>query len=230
LRDDALQWTQPLLLQRLDEGTHAKQEIASLVAFDSHIGVMWSNQAASAMYFATHADRAPDSEWGLEIALRAPGYADDHINLTTDGEGRVYAVTKTSLNDNDRATGQEPLILLLVRDRTNGWQSHTVSTVADNLTRPAVLIDMQHRTLLVLAAGPGSSGGSIYLKRSSIDDILFVPGVGEPFIQSSGDTHINNVSSTKQRLDSASGLVAIASDDHSKFYLHNTLDLSADAH
>jgi hypothetical protein len=63
------------------------------------------------------------------------------------------------------------------------------------------------------------------MKSSSIDNINFPSGKGTPFIQSSSDTTINNPSSTKQNLTSATGLLVIAGDDHSHFYLHNRIDL-----
>jgi hypothetical protein len=39
----------------------APDDISSVVAFDSQVGVMWSNQTDDAMYFATHKDGDPDN-------------------------------------------------------------------------------------------------------------------------------------------------------------------------
>ena len=188
---------------------------------------MWSNQNPTdwAMYWATHVDGAGDTaaDWVANPAVKAPEYADDHLNLkqlTADATGRVYAVTKTSLNK-----AGAPLQLLLVLKPNGTWQRSTIWTVADDQTRAILLIDTDNRMLYVFAASPCCSGGIIYMKSTSIDAINFPSGKGTPFIQSSTDTTINNPSSTKQNVNGASGLVVIASDDHSRYYLHNTIDL-----
>ena len=49
----------------------------------------------------------------------------------------------------------------------------------------------------------------------------FVDGNGDLFIDNSKDTHINNATSTKQNITSDSGLLVLASDDDSNFYVHN---------
>jgi Ca2+-binding RTX toxin-like protein len=48
---------------------------------------------------------------------------------------------------------------------------------------------------------------------------------GDVFIQSATDTHIDDATSTKQNLKSAPGLVVLASDSESKYYLHNAVGL-----
>ncbi|MCV0404469.1 MAG: DNRLRE domain-containing protein [Chloroflexi bacterium] len=203
--------------------TLTADDISAVVAYDGKIGVMWSNQNDSTMYFATHVDGAAANTWTVNPAVQQPQYADDHINLKSlqaDADGRVYAATKTSLNN-----GSAPLMLLLVLDGNGGWQRHTVATVANDHTRPLVLIDQQNRQLYWFAAAPCCSGGVVYYKQTSLDNINFAPGMGTPFIQSSQDTKINNISSTKQALDSTTGLVAIAGDDGTRYYLHNAFTL-----
>lgn len=93
-----------------------------------------------------------------------------------------------------------------------------------------MLVDGEHRDLYVLATAP-TGGGSIFYKKTNLGNVAFPPGRGTPFIRSAADPQVDNVTSTKQNLSSATGLLALASDsDVSRFYLHNTLDLSgADA-
>ncbi|HEU5101196.1 MAG TPA: Ig-like domain-containing protein, partial [Roseiflexaceae bacterium] len=50
-------------------------------------------------------------------------------------------------------------------------------------------------------------------------------GLGTPFIKFSTDTHINNSTSTKQPVNSTSGLLVLAGDDSTRYYLHNKLTL-----
>jgi hypothetical protein len=44
-------------------------DISAVVAFDSKIGVMWSNQTDGTFYFATHNDGDPDSAWQGGVAM-----------------------------------------------------------------------------------------------------------------------------------------------------------------
>jgi hypothetical protein len=71
------------------------------------------------------------------------------------------------------------------------------------------------------------SGGVIYYKTTDINNIQFPLGLGNPFIKSSTDVRINNATSTKQNLNSLTGLVILASDSTTHFYLHNYLSLNA---
>ena len=211
----------------------APDDISALVSFDRQnappkIGVMWSNQVDNAMYFATHIDGDPDDVWQPpRVAIGGPNsrYADDHINLKSleaDSSGRVFAAVKTSLTSPDA-----PLTLLLALQQDNAWSSHVFGQVKDDHTRPMVLIDETHRELYMFATAPVSPGGTIYYKKTSLDNISFEQGLGTPFMKSSTDTTINNATSTKQNLNANTGLLVLASDDTSDYYLHNTIDLAS---
>src|SRR4051794_9606079 len=63
------------------------------------------------------------------------------------------------------------------------------------------------------------------MKKTSLDSIAFAPGPGTPVLQSSSDTHINNVSTTKQTVDASTGLALIAGDDATRRYWHTLLPL-----
>jgi Bacterial Ig-like domain len=205
-------------------------DISSVVAFDSQIGIMWSNQVDSAMYFATHRDGDADNVWQeSRTAIQGPNYADDHISLRSlqvdDVSGRVFAVIKTSLNDLPNPNPNAPLIHLLARDRNGDWMNSVFGRVSDNHTRPTMMIDEEHRELYVFATNPCCDGGAIFYKKSPLSNISFPSGVGTPFIQSATDTHIDNATSTKQNVNSATGLMVLASDYASQNYLHNIMDL-----
>src|SRR5215208_1337452 len=217
-------------------------DISAVVAFDRQtaapqIGVMWSNQIDDAMYWATHKDEDPDDVWqASRTAVQGPSSADDHINLTSvqaDSSGRVFAAVKTSFNDLSNANPNDPLILLLVLGQDilepgDNWESYVFGRVADDHTRPIVLIDEQNRNLYMFATAPVSPGGTIYYKKTPLDNISFEDqiGLGTPFIKSSTDTTINNATSTKQTVNSKSGLLVEASDNTTKYYLHNTISLT----
>lgn len=217
--DDAT-WTAPSVLPVSGASNLTTDDIAAVKAFGTKIGVLWSNQNDEVMYFAVHNDGAPDDQWTVEIALAGPEVADDHINLASDSSGRVYAATKTSLDGS-----ADPLIVLLVREVDGTWNSHTFGRVAENHTRPIVLVDDERDTLYMFASAPCCSGAVVYLKQSSLSNISLAPGLGIPFIESATDTKINNPTSTKQMLSSATGLVVLAGDDGTRFYLHNQMPL-----
>jgi Bacterial Ig-like domain len=204
-------------------------DISAVVAFDSKIGVMWSNQTDGTFYFATHNDGDPDNVWQGGVAMQGNKYSDDHINLKSlqaDSSGRVFAAVKTSVGDIANSDSNAPLIDLLVLGTNGNWkQPVTFGRVQDDHTRPIVIIDEQNRNLYMFATS-SVNGGTIYYKQAGLDNISFAAGKGTPFIESSADTAVNNATSTKQNVNSASGLVVLASDHNSKYYLHNTLNLN----
>ena len=199
-------------------------DISAIVGLpNGDIGVGWSNQVTNTVYFAIHRSVDAPLVWQpLEIVVPGPGCsgqcADDHLSLKTDQAGRVFLALKTSHEEDD------PLIILGVRDGT--WSRYTVGVGDDHHTRPIVVLDEESRTIYVFAAHP-ESGGAIYVKTSSLDDIQFAPGIGEHFIFSSLDAKTNNATSTKQNVSSATGLLVLASDQDTNRYLHNFLPLGS---
>ena len=220
LGDDAT-WARPFLLP-VPGVTVSDDDVSAVVSFGTAIGVMWSNQFDHTMYFAVHADGAPDGAWSGEVAYRIADRkgADDHISLKADAGGRVYAAAKTSLT-----RSADPLIHLLVREPGGTWTSHPFGTVADDHTRPIVQLDEDAGWLYLFATAPCCSGGTIYYKRARLDAIAFPPGLGVPFIRSDASPAANNAASTKQPTDRRTGLVVLASDDRTRRYVHNRLSL-----
>ena len=226
---DTRTFTTPFVLPVAGASTLDVDDISTLVAYNGRIGVLWSNQHEDSVYFASHLDGDPDGTWALNPALQGPKYADDHLNiksLQADSSGQVFAAVKTSLNDVYPKTSQQPLILLLILDGNGGWQRRTFSAVADNQTRPIVLVDQERRQLYVFASGPCCSGGVVYYKQTSLDNPNFASGPGDPFIKLASDTTINNVTSTKQPLSGAPGLLILAGDDHTSYYVHNRISFA----
>jgi hypothetical protein len=231
ITDDSV-WVEPFLLPAVGADNLFEEDISAIVAFNSKIGIMWSNQQDDAFYFATRLDGAPTYSWSVSPALQAPGYADDHINLAalqSDASGQVFAAVKTSQNDVNPPDSGEPLILLLTLKETGSWSRRTVGRVRDNHTRPIVLVDQENREVYVFATVPRGSltAGDIFYKKASIDDpsMQFPAGLGTPFIINSVYDRVNNVTSTKQSLNNSTNLVVLAGDDTGKMYLHNRITL-----
>jgi len=224
---DDLHWNTPIQLP-VQIGTAKSDDISSLQHFDDNkIGLMWSDQNARKMYFAIHLDGASFNNWQpAEVALDDAGnaaVADDHINLKMgkDGQGNLYAVTKTSLSDSN-----DPLIYLLKRDRFGTWTSAVFGYDSDHHTRPILLVDESNNLLYVFAMGSVSGVRSIYMKTTDLNNISFPPGVGTPFVQYTGYDNINNPTSTKQTISNLTGLVVLASDATQNVYFHNTIPAS----
>ena len=215
--------------------TVAADDISSVVSLKGGVGVMWSNQVDEAMYYAEHHNGDPPTTWTASSkVLQGAKLADDHINLKSMQEinGQVFATVKTSLSDIAGQDPNAPLLLLLRRDATTGnWSSTTISTVADDQTRPLVMLNPSQDALYVFATTPvgggtvdsGTAETAIFYKTTSMSNPSFGPGRGAPFIQTEGDLHINDATSTKQAVSADSQVAVLASDNGSGFYMHNVL-------
>jgi len=227
---DDLTWGTPFDLP--GQGTDTKiDDISSVLAFGGNkIGIMWSNQNDKTTYFAAHHDGNADEVWEpKEQALVDPVLGQisyDHFNLkpSCDNEGNVYAVVRTSLS-----SSSAPSLYVLKRNVAGVWTRYLAGLVSDGHTRPILLIDGEHRKLYVFAMSDATGSDVIYMKTSDLDNINFASGLGTPFIQSATDTVISNPTSTKQCLNSATGLLVLASDQRTRYYFHNYLDLSGGA-
>ena len=231
-------WGTPFVLPLAGASNLDPDDISSVVAFrGDRIGVMWSNQVDSAMYFAIHNDGAAPTTWAeRRIAVGGAGMADDHINLKTlqaDTSGRVFAAIKTSLDDVG-APQSAPQVLLAVRDPATGnWTVTTVWRIQDCPTRPVVMLDSQHQMVYVFATAPNSgcpfsgSDGTIFMKASPMSNISFPVGRGTPVISDTASPHLNNVTSTKQSVNGTTGLVIMASNDTTQRYWFADIPLGA---
>lgn len=224
-----LTWGTPFALPVQDNPV-TKDDVSTILSFGGNrVGVLWSNQNDRVTYFAVHRDGNAAETWQTpERALadaRLGQISYDHINIkpSCDNDGNIYASVKTSLSRRD-----DPLIYLLKRTTNGVWTRYLYSKVSDAHTRPIVLIDGEHRQLYVIAMSEATGHWGIYLKSTRLDSIAFAPGLGTPFIVSDADTMINNPTSTKQCLSGKTGLLVLASDQSSRNYLHNYLDLGGD--
>ncbi|MCH7916221.1 MAG: hypothetical protein IH856_24825 [Deltaproteobacteria bacterium] len=225
---DDKSWGEPFILPAMEQQIDL-DDISGILAFgDNKIGVMWSNQVERNIFFAVHIDSSADTEWEpQEAAIENSNnelVSDDHLNLSMacSGDGKtVVAVTKSSLSDLD-----EPKIYFLKRSPDGQWSETVFGFLRDRHTRPIVLVNSDTDTVYVLAkSGPNSD--KIYIKSAHLDNPQFESGRGTLFIASEDDKDINNVTSTKQCVNSETGLLVIASDNSSRHYFHNymTLDL-----
>jgi Bacterial Ig-like domain/Bacterial Ig domain len=234
---DTAHYASPFVLPLSGVTTMECSDYSAIVAYSGNIGVMWSNQVESDMYFGIHVDGQPDTSWTRSTALSGTGWADNHVNvksLVADPAGQVFAASKTSLNGDQcppsSQNDSQPLVVLTWMDGTGGWQHRTVSTAHYCWSRPLVQIDPVDRQVYVFATQPApnssyGSGGSIMYKQTSLDNPNFDSGAGTPFISLAADPRINNVSGTKQTVSGATGLVVLAADDSTHRYVHNAISI-----
>lgn len=211
------EWSPPFELP-VDGAAVSADDVASVVAYGSQIGVAWSNQLDGSIRFATHVDGDPDSSWTAETLVAGPGESDDHLNLKADSDGRVYLVFKTALNGPADAPPDASLVAVWVRETDGTWRSGTAWTVADDVTRPQIVADPTLGQLAVVAAA--GAGGAIYAKTATVDSLVFEAGLGTPLMHG---ILLNNPTTTKQPVDLSSGALVLAGDTYSHLYWHNVV-------
>lgn len=227
LEGDDSRWAEPFT-PSLPGTTGSDDDVSAVVAFGSQVGLVWSNQndesGDSGYYFAAHNDGEPQDAWQPNNLVMGASMVNDHLNVKSDSEGRVYVALKTR-RDRINREPEAPYSMLWVRDQDGTWTSHVFGEVSDAHTRSLVLIDEEQRLLYMFASSPTCTGGKVYYKRTSLDEISFKEGRGELFIQSSDETAIGDSTSTKQGIDATTGGMVVASNE-SRDYYYNAIDLS----
>ena len=214
-----LTWGQPFALP-VQGSDVSVDDISALVPFGgSKVGLMWSNQNDRKTYFSVHHDANADETWEpREIALSDTSNAllsDDHISIKAH-EGIIYAATKTGAVD-----PSDPLVYVLRRDLAGVWSRHVFGRKSEDHTRPVLLIDTDRDLIHVIASTKALGRQLIYMKSASIADLVFPEGFGTLFLDSPNELKLGNPSSTKQSLTALTGLLAIACDQDTRYYLHN---------
>ena len=236
---DDTTWTAPYVLPVTGADNLSLDDIATLVAYkDSNtatrrIGVLWSNEiagTANGLYFASHIDGAGDSaaSWAGTRLCADTLCPDDHLNIKSidaDASGNLYAAVKTSKNDASNPDPSDPLIVVYRLNLNGTWTHSTAWQVRDDVTRVIILLDSTNHEAHLFGAGPCCSGGTVYTKNAPLGTLAFDAGIGTPFIKSSLDPKINNTTSTKQTVNSSTGLLVLAGDDSTRYYVHNFMTI-----
>ena len=152
----------------------------------------------------------------------------DHLNIKSidaDASGNLYAAVKTSKNDASNPDPSDPLIVVYRLNLNGTWTHSTAWQVRDDVTRVIILLDSTNHEAHLFGAGPCCSGGTVYTKNAPLGTLAFDAGIGTPFIKSSLDPKINNTTSTKQTVNSSTGLLVLAGDDSTRYYVHNFMTI-----
>jgi len=229
-------WATPFVIP-VSNPHPAADDISAVVSFAKNkIGVMWSDQLTGSVWWATRTDGTSptaSSSWNFQPAIQGKGQADDHMNLKSlqaDTSGRVFAAVKTSLNDTSTDPTLPQLLLLVFKPGTGAFTQSKISSVGDCVSRPQIVLDTQNNLVHAFQTAPPTSvsgcaysgvAGSIYEKTASMDNPSFGSGRGTPVIQSASSSNMNDVTTTKQGVDSSTGIVVMASDNVAKRYWYS---------
>jgi len=181
-------------------------EAAAIAAFGGNkIGVVWGNQNLAEWAFKFHRDGDPENVWSAKEIIDCCGtsgsVADDHVSLRAAPDGRLFAVLKDSVGAGH--------LHLYVRSVAGVWGQKTDVDPDPNAqpTRPQLVLDVEAGLAFVLYHN--STVKIVYMTRSSMSSPGFAPRC--VFLPQG-----NNVTSTKQNVTSATGLVAADSTNTSQ--------------
>jgi hypothetical protein len=161
------------------------------------IGVFWSDQRSWEFGFRARSDADAPDAWGpLEVVDQGKGCADDHVHLTADQSGRVYAVTKNAKHK----------LAAHMRTPDGAWSSVRDILSDGDATRPIVMTAEADSQLVLLYVRWHEGSNVIDYRTSRLGDIHF----GEPrMLISVPGLDLNDPAGMKQPLPKGS-VIAIA--------------------
>jgi hypothetical protein len=238
-------WGTPFVVPGAPDPNPTPDDLSAIVAYeDDEIGIMWTDQGTGTAWWATHDDEksARDaSSWKVKEAMKGNKRVDDHLNikaLQADPSGRVFAAVKTSLNEVSRDPNLAQLVLVVFKPATGSFSQTTIARTGDCVSRPQIMLDTRNNLVHAFYTAPSTSvsgcpftgaPGSIYEKTASMDNPVFGTGRGKPVIEDANSPNMNNVTSTKQSVNSATGIVVLASNHVTKRYWFSDRSLGAAA-
>lgn len=200
--DDERTWTGPLTIR---DGVSDDDISVMTTLPGGRIAVMWSDQRRREFGFATHLDGAPPEEWTLESVTADGPIADDHINIAMASDGTLYAAVKTEY-DTDGMTQ----LGLLRRTPDGVWSDVapvTILSPTDTGTRPIAVLNEERGEVYVFYTNWADSPRTISVKTTRTDVLQF-PAESLRIMEHSRD--LNNVTSTRQRVDGQTGAMILA--------------------
>lgn len=212
-------WSEPQVVPAADDD--GSDVVAmSMLSYGPSVAVIWSDRTTGSMSLAV--PTVGDSlAWDVSrIVTEGLPIAEDRLSATvleTDAGPRLFVVVETVFDERPGSSRDDPRLLLLVVEPDGTSEQFLVSRVREDQTRPIVLLDDEARTVFVIATSP-SRDGVIEYKASGIDRISFVPGEGEVLLGIPSLPGLTSVTSTKQTLDSSTGMLVLASDAEAGAY------------
>ncbi|PYV15388.1 MAG: hypothetical protein DMG21_15190, partial [Acidobacteria bacterium] len=177
-------------------------EAATIAHFGGDkVGVVWGNQNLIEYAFRFHRDGAPETDWSpkevVDCCSTQGKVSDNHATLRAAPDGRLFLVAKDSIGSGH--------LHLYVRAVDGPWGQKTDidSDPLTQATRPTLSLDVETSRAYVVYRN--STDGHTYISSTDMSN----PGFGLRCIFLS---HGTNATSTKQTVNSSTGLVAADSD------------------
>jgi hypothetical protein len=206
-----------ILASDIDETT---SEASTIVHFSGNkIGVVWGSQVRDEIAFRFRTDGDPETWWSAkEIVDCCQGFldeegeltgivSDDHLSLRAAPDGRLFLIAK----DGFEGPGGflEGRVHLYIRNWLGGWGQKTIVDPDPDAaaTRPVLALDSENHHAYVVYRE--SVTNAIYVTRSPLDSPGFDPRclfIANP----EGGGRVTNPTSTKQNVNGATDLVAVA--------------------
>ena len=223
--DNGVTWSAPIDLPGMGNDV-TSDDVAGIASLTGGVGVLWSNQSATddSFYFTAHVDGDPAGTWqARETAFgTASDYdADGHVSLKTDASGNLIAAIKTGRDEDPAPNGGDPLVAVVKRtgaaNAVGAWESHPVTTVTLEGTRPVLVLDAEANQANVFLTFPTleeDGDQAIYRRTAPLDTLNFgTASIGTAFIDSATKVAINDATSTKQITDATLGMIVAAVDE-----------------
>ncbi|MFC7850824.1 hypothetical protein ACFUTU_20375 [Arthrobacter sp. NPDC057388] len=236
-------WGRPFVVPSAQDPHPTPDDLSAIVAYDGdEIGIMWTDQATGTAWWAMHDDeKSPRTagSWKVKPAIKGTKRVDDHLNiksLQSDPSGRVYAAVKTSLDDGTTDPKLAQLLLVVFKPATGSFTQTTIARTGDCVTRPQIILDTANNLVHAFYTAPSTyvrgcafsgTAGSIYEKTASMDKPAFTSGRGKVVIEDAASPHMNNVTSSKQSVNSRTGIVVMATNTVTKRYWFSDRSIGA---
>ncbi len=222
--DQATWLAAPIVLPAQGADKPTFDDISAIIALGGNrIGIMWSSRTdvggKTFFYWAEHLDSDLATTWASK-KIAASGntpFAEDHMNikLATTDSGDVLAAVKTN--------GSTKNIQLLDYSGTGPWTAYGVFFDPGNQTRPQLVVDDEHGVVYVFATD-SETGGDILYRSAPLSNLASISTAPIKKFIDGGSELVNNFSTTKQNVNSTTGILGIATSDTN--YFHNYISLA----
>ena len=198
------------------------------------IGVLWSNESAgtaNGLYFASHVDGAGDTSASWAGRGCAPPRSAPMTTSTSSRSTPTPPATSTPRSRRARTTPPPPTpadpLIVVYRLNLNGTWTHTTAWHGQGRRHPGdhpARLDQPPRPTCsaparAAAAAPSTPRRPRWARSPS------PPASAPRSSRARQDPKINNATSTKQTVNSTTGLLVLAGDDSTRFYVHNFLTI-----
>ena len=196
-------------------------DIATVIAFDGRIGVMWSNQNDGTFNFRVHNDTDPEAIWQpAEVVIAGNKASDDHIHLTVTPDQTVLAAVKSSLDESISLFSRSAL--------DEAWSGPY--KISKNATRPIVLYEQDHDEVYVFYTDlvyypSGTTSRAIVYRKAPLSDLAQITSAPVVRVLAKSGIQINDVTSTKDNVNAATNIVIAAKGEKTTTMFYTTVDI-----